>query len=283
MAISFKGAAKRLDDIDLPRLGATIGVGEDEIHAFMDVEAAGSGFDSQGRPKMLFEPHVFYRNLQGEKRERAVKAGLAYPSWKRNYPADSYPRLLAAIEIDETAALKASSWGLGQILGENHKLVGYGTPQAMVRAFVDDEEAHLEAIIAFLKGKGLDKHLRAHNWAKVAEGYNGAQYAKNGYHTKMRAAFAKWQGIRDTPWPPAAPAEPAKPVPLGGVIYPPAVGGGDQSAMGNPIAEQNQSLEAVTATASKMEVVQPARSDGKHEAPVSELSFWHAVKRLFGL
>ena len=51
----FKGAAKRIEDTDLPRIGATIGVGEDELHAFMDVEAAGSGFDSAGRPKMLFE------------------------------------------------------------------------------------------------------------------------------------------------------------------------------------------------------------------------------------
>lgn len=28
---SFKGAAKRLDDIDLPKLGAQIGVGEDAL------------------------------------------------------------------------------------------------------------------------------------------------------------------------------------------------------------------------------------------------------------
>jgi hypothetical protein len=62
---SFKGASTRPSDADLPRIGAKIGVGEDELHAFMDVEAAGSGFESQGRPKILFEPHVFYRNLSG--------------------------------------------------------------------------------------------------------------------------------------------------------------------------------------------------------------------------
>ena len=69
----FRGAAKRLDDIDLPRLGERIGVGEDEIHAFMDVEAAGSGFDKHGRPKMLFEPHVFYRNLPKATRSEAER------------------------------------------------------------------------------------------------------------------------------------------------------------------------------------------------------------------
>src|SRR5690606_14914854 len=118
----FKGEAKRLDDVDLPRIGHQIGVGEDELHAFMDVEAAGSGFDSQGRPKMLFEPHVFYRNLTGAKRDRAVREGLAYPKWgEKPYPKDSYPRLKKAMLIDETAALKAASWGLTQILGENFR------------------------------------------------------------------------------------------------------------------------------------------------------------------
>lgn len=65
--------------------------------------------------------------------------------------------------------------------------------------------------------------------------------------------------------------EPAKPVPAGGVIYPPAVvshdkpNGETQTAL--PIADEKQ----------------PARSHGKHEAPASELSFWHRIKTLFGL
>ncbi len=59
--IIFKGAARKLSDLDLPRIGARIGVGEDEIHAIVDVESSGSGFDSQGRPKALYEPHLAYR------------------------------------------------------------------------------------------------------------------------------------------------------------------------------------------------------------------------------
>jgi hypothetical protein len=245
MTISFIGAAKRIEDLDIPRIGARIGVGEDELHAFMEVEAAGSGFDRQGRPKMLFEPHIFHKHLQGEKRERAVKAGLAYPKWRREYPKDSYPRLLAAMEIDETAALKSASWGLGQILGENHKAAGYKSPQDMVRAFTEDEENHLEAMVSFLKANGLDKHLRAHNWAELARGYNGPAYAQHGYHTKLKAAFAKWQKIKDTPWPPAASAPIAKPVPT-----PPPVKPGP--------------------------VLEPTRNDGTFQAPPSK-SWWGSV------
>ena len=116
--MNFKGKAKRLDDIDLPRIGDRIGVGEDEIHAVLDVEARGNGFDAQGRPAMLFEPHVFYRNLSGAAQDRAVRECLAYPKWKRgSYPSDSYPRLERAMKINTEAAQRASSWGLGQILG----------------------------------------------------------------------------------------------------------------------------------------------------------------------
>lgn len=198
---NFKGAARKLDDIDIPRIGATIGVGEDELHAFMDVEAAGSGFDNQGRPKMLFEPHIFYRNLTGKKRDDAVKQGLAHPKWKKGYPKDSYPRLVKAIAIDETAALRSASWGLAQILGENHKAAGYSTPQAMVKAFMEGEAQQLEACVQFLISAGIADDLKAHRWAVVARVYNGPQYKANGYDTKMAAAFAKWSKIKDTPYP----------------------------------------------------------------------------------
>lgn len=279
MTISFIGEAKRIEDLDIPRIGARIGVGEDEIHAFMEVEAAGSGFDRQGRPKMLFEPHVFYRNLQGQKRDAAVKAGLAYPKWRREYPNDSYPRLLAAMEIDETAALKSASWGLGQILGENHKLVGYATPQAMVRAFIEDEETHLEAIVEFLKAKGLDKHLRAHDWAKVAEGYNGKEYAKNGYHTKLKAAFAKWQKIKDTPYPPPAQAAP---IPKGGEIYPVAppapAPAADKTGTKEPVGNA-----VISASVAQPITKEPTRNDGTFTAPKSERSWWGSIiNRLIG-
>jgi hypothetical protein len=211
----FRGAAKRLDDIDLPRIASKIGCGEDELHAFMDVEAAGSGFASAGRPKMLFEPHVFYRNLTGAKRNQAVQAGLAYAKWRAgNYPRDSYPRLIKAMVIDEAAALKSASWGLGQILGENHKAVGYATPQAMVKAFMDDEEAHVAAIIEFLIANNIADDLAAHRWAVVARVYNGPGYRTHNYDGRMAAAYAKWAKIKDTPWTPGMDAVIAAEIPL---------------------------------------------------------------------
>lgn len=207
----FHGAAKRLEDMDIPRIGHQIGVGEDEVHAVLDVEAAGSGFDANGRPKMLFEPHVFYRNLKGDARKRAVSEGLAYAKWKRSYPKDSYPRLERALLIDETAALKAASWGLGQILGENYSNAGYSSVQAMVKAFMADEENHLDAMIKFIKKTGIDDDLQAHRWASFAKGYNGSGYKANKYDEKLRKAYAKWTKIRDTAY--VVPAPPPSSLP----------------------------------------------------------------------
>lgn len=239
----FKGRAKKLDDIDLPRIGARIGVGEDELHAFMEVEAAGSGFDSKGRPKMLFEPHVFYRNLTGAKRKQAVAAGLAYAKWKSgNYPKDSYPRLENAMVIDETAALKAASWGLGQVLGENHRSLGFATPEAMVLAFMDDEEKHVEGMVQFLIANKIDDDLRAHRWDAVARVYNGPGYAKHNYHGRMKAAFAKWQKVKDTAWKPEPAETPARLAPLPPVLSSVAV---TSLAEPTPVASLEVSKEVV--------------------------------------
>lgn len=204
----FAGAARRLDDIDLPRIAARIGVGEDELHAVLDVEAAGSGFDALGRPKMLFEPHVFDRQLgPGDKRDRARAAGIAYPRWgAKPYPKDSYPRLMEAAKIDARAAWRSASWGLGQIMGFNATAAGFTSPEEMVADFMEDEEAHLDAMVTFIVTAGLDDELRRHDWRGFARGYNGPSYAAHGYHTRLAAAYAKWARIRDTPWVPEPPS-----------------------------------------------------------------------------
>lgn len=198
----FKGRAKRLDDLDLPRVGRMIGVGEDEIHAILEVESRGSGFDGQGRPTLLFEPHIFWRELgAGKKRDAAARAGLAYPKWgAKGYPKDSYPRLKQAMAIDETAALRSASYGLAQVMGFNHKAAGYDTVQAMVLAFCASEAAQLEAMISFIKASRLDDEIRRHDWAGFARGYNGAGFAKNSYDKRLAKSFAKWQKIKDTPF-----------------------------------------------------------------------------------
>lgn len=200
---SFKGRAKRLDNIDLPKVGARIGVGEDEIHAFIDVETRGSGFDDHGRPRILFERHKFYKYLKPnrDKLDKAIRAGLANPkTGGYGKESEQYGKLLRAMDIDEHAALYACSWGLGQVMGFNHKLAGYDTVEAMVEAFKDDEENHLNAAVTFIINTGLANALKTHDWAAFAKGYNGSNYHINDYDTKLSEAFTKWSRIKDTPY-----------------------------------------------------------------------------------
>lgn len=210
----FRGAAKRLDDIDLPKLGARLGVGEDEIHAFIDVETRGTGFDAQGRPRILFERHVFHRYLPAALRTKAVNAGLASKT-PGGYGKESeqYGKLERAMKIDRKAALYACSWGLGQVMGFNHAVAGFDDVEEMILAFMADEEAQLEASVNFILANHLDDELRRHDWAGFARGYNGPNYRINRYDEKLAEAFAKWSRIRDTPWSPGKPVEPQKPEP----------------------------------------------------------------------
>lgn len=225
--MEFKGAAKRVQDTDLGRIAAKIGVGEDILHAIMDVEAPKSGFDSQGRPRILFEPHIFYRELgDTPARKQAVARGLAYQSWKPGaYGLENtqYSKLERAMQIDETAALKSCSWGRGQIMGFNHKAVGYLTVQDMVREFAASEAAQIEAIVDFIATNKLDASLRSihvtgkpsspDQWRTFAKSYNGAGYEKNGYHVKLSDRHNWWRNVPDTPWQFDAPAELPKAMP----------------------------------------------------------------------
>jgi len=98
--MNFVGTGRRLAQGDVGDAARVLGIETAALLAFLEVEAAGRGFDSKIRPKMLFEPHVAYRKTAGPVRDCLVNAGLAYAKWKPGaYPEHSYPRLDAAIKI----------------------------------------------------------------------------------------------------------------------------------------------------------------------------------------
>lgn len=207
--MNFAGKALPLSDGDVKTIAGYLGCEVAVVRAVLQIEAAGKGFDSKGRPKMLFEPHVFYRELgPSEKRDRAVGAGLAYAKWKPgNYPPDSYPRLEKAMEIDAEAALRSASWNLGQVMGFNHKAAGFDDVFSFVEVMKYSEGAGLYAMARFIVSNNLQRHLRNKDWSPFAEGYNGAGYAKHGYDTKLANAYAARPSSEKYVPPPATQAE----------------------------------------------------------------------------
>ena len=192
----FKGMAVKLQVSDIVALAEANDIEPAALRAVIAVEAAGSGFDGAGRPKILFEPHILYRLLTEPKRQEAVDAGLAYAKWgMQPYPKGSdaqYARLEAASEIDQSAALKSCSWGMGQIMGSNHNLAGYGDVETMVFACMDSEAKQAEMMVNFIKNAKLLAAIQNKDWAAFARGYNGPAYAKNAYDVKLADAYKRF-------------------------------------------------------------------------------------------
>lgn len=193
----FRGAAVRMTFEDFDSLAAGAGLETAALQAVVAVEASGSGFDSTGRPKVLFEPHIFYRQLEGEKRVEAVGEGLAYLKWgEKPYPKGTdaqYDRINRAMEIDQSAALKSASWGLGQIMGFNHLAAGYGDVETMVLACLDSEAKHVQMMLNFIRHNRLLRFLQEKDWASFARGYNGPGFAKNAYDIRLDTAYKQFK------------------------------------------------------------------------------------------
>lgn len=86
-----------------------------------------------------------------------------------------------AMTLDETNALKSISMGAPQVMGFNHKFIGYSTPQEMFKMFNKDIRFHLLALFDFCKYKPERiRFLQRRDFYQFSVEYNGtaapAQY-----------------------------------------------------------------------------------------------------------
>lgn len=190
------------------------GIPKSAMLADVEVETAGNPND------FLFERHIFHRELsarQPAKLAQAVKLGLAYPAWRPKTASDKgqyfdersteerMALLAKAKAIDEDCALRACSWGLPQIMGNECHEVGFPNAKAMVAFMASGGvPAHLELMVRFLKARNLISAMERKDWAYYALRYNGKGYKRNQYDTRLAAADKKWE--RRLPALEAAPA-----------------------------------------------------------------------------
>lgn len=199
-----------LTPADYDEAARLLGVGRAEVLAVKEVESGGAWFtdirqaildldgpggfiDGVALPKILFEAHIF--SAETGHAFDASHPDVSSRTWDAKLyigGQSEYARLHAAMLLDEAAALKAASWGMFQILGRNHLVCGFPDVHAFVAAMKRGEREQLLAFVAFVKGNGLDRALRDHDWPAFARGYNGPAYAKHGYDTKLAKAHQKW-------------------------------------------------------------------------------------------
>lgn len=137
------------------------------LWAVLRVETSGCGFRPDRSLQRRFEPHIFRRNT-----------GM------------SLPNLGEAAEADLIGAMRATSWGIGQVMGFNAEMVGYrqNGVEGMVATFADFEDAQLDGMAEFCVHTGAALHLRNRDWAKFARIYNGPAYKDNDYDGKLSRA-----------------------------------------------------------------------------------------------
>ena len=180
------------------------------VMAVLEIESGKSGFLKDGRPKILFEGHVFWRLLKEKQKSGKIDFGpekyanehpdILYQKWTRKYykgAARQYERMEKAMLIEHDSALMSASWGKFQIMGENYKLAGFKNVNDFVEAQKISESKQLEAFFNYCKnrkfrGKQLLDYLKTKDWQTFARAYNGPGYEANRYDLKLEQAYAKY-------------------------------------------------------------------------------------------
>lgn len=173
--------AKFLSLPDKIALAKEFGIEYKALNAVFLVESSGSGFDRKtGKIKIQFEPYWFQK-YTGKRIANGVE----------NQPAE-WLAYEAAFKINSNAALLSTSWGLGQVMGFNHKAAGFKDPASMVASFEESEYNQLRGMLNFIKANPkMLLGLQNKDWATFARYYNGPKYKDFKYDTRMAEAYAK--------------------------------------------------------------------------------------------
>lgn len=174
----------------LAAIAADLGCTVRQLQAVASVESSGGGFDKRGRPKILFERHLFHRLTDGRWSPTSFSQAAG-----GGYAEDSWAKLADACGRDPDAAFGACSWGKFQVLGLHAAKLGYANSFELAKSCVESEAAHYELLARYVRVFGLADELRQvsanpDDCRGFAAGYNGPSYRKFNYHARIAEAMA---------------------------------------------------------------------------------------------
>lgn len=186
---------------DIELIAAKDGIPAENLMAVTHVESAGITFWIVGGkqvPAARPERHYFYRLLKGAERDRAVREGLAHPSL--GTLANGREAVYAVIDrmraINDTVAIESCSWGLGQVMGENWRRLGYSSAQALLAENMSGSAGQIECMMKFIRADARClQAIRTGDFTTFARIYNGPGYAANNYDNNMRAWAARYRPL----------------------------------------------------------------------------------------
>lgn len=166
------------------------------LQAVCAVEASGNGFLPSGRPKILFEGHIFWQQLKKQRLQPEPLAArfpsIIFPRWTKQYylgGEKEYDRLATALSIHRESALCSTSWGAFQIMGFNYPHCGFHSVEDFVDAQQRSSRTQLESFCRLLASNRLHIFLQNRDWAAFASRYNGPGYLMNQYDKKLELAY----------------------------------------------------------------------------------------------
>lgn len=167
------------------------------IKAVASVESSGDGFLPDGRVKVLFEGHQFYKYTKGA--FATTHPTLCYPKWTRQFYANTgageYARFEQAIALNRTAALLSASYGKFQVMGFNFAICSFINVEDFFSAMQKSEADQLDAFCNYIKSNCLTDELTNLQWDKFACKYNGPEYRKNSYDAKLAKAYNQYRVV----------------------------------------------------------------------------------------
>lgn len=188
-AVFTNTCADATTDADLAVFAQRLGCSLKQLRAVSLVESGGAGFDDKGRPKILFERHLFWRFTNG-------KHGLTSFSNPRGggYAEPSWDKLGRAAALSPFKAFESVSWGKFQVLGMWWDELGYPSPVEMAYSTVISEDAHYEMLIRYIEMNKMQGAVRAlstnpADCREFARKYNGPAYTKFKYDEKLARAM----------------------------------------------------------------------------------------------
>lgn len=175
----------------LSTLSARVGIDVGCAVAVLCVESGGAGFGADGRMIIRFENHVFRREWGSRTVDRYFRQATNRP-WEGHLfrenettPWTTFHGRQAmewrvfefARRKNATAAMRSISMGAPQIMGFNHRRLGYDSVEAMFERFNADVRFQIIGLFDFLTGGAADSQmlaaLRARDFGRFASGYNG--------------------------------------------------------------------------------------------------------------
>lgn len=175
------------------------------IQAVTQIEAPKGAFDSKGRLTILFEPHIFWKEIKKTGASmidiqalQKNNPNLLSPVWNSalyGKYSEQWDKLKKAASLLQgrfrEQAYKSASYGAFQILGQNAESLGYKSVFDFVNNQESSEFNQLMDFVKYIKVNSLDDELQNKDWAGFARGYNGPLYHKNQYDKKLAAAYKK--------------------------------------------------------------------------------------------